>query len=117
MLREVDTLSASGDVRSGKDVRAVVVVPIYNHAASIVDVLDRIVSLGYEIIIVDDGSTDSTSEVLARWNCASSAGLASVLTHPSNRGKAAALRSGFERATTIGATHAVTIDADGQLDP
>jgi 1-acyl-sn-glycerol-3-phosphate acyltransferase len=40
-----------------------------------------------------------------------------VVTHPANRGKAAALRSGFQRAAELGFTHTITIDTDGQLDP
>jgi glycosyltransferase involved in cell wall biosynthesis len=62
------------------------------------------------VIVVDDGSTDSTSQI------ARSSG-AIVVTHPSNRGKGAALRTGFERALGLGAEACVSVDADGQHFP
>ena len=62
------------------------------------------------VIVVDDGSQDSTSTVAA------SAG-AVVLRHGKNRGKGAALRTGLEHAASLGARVAVTVDADGQHPP
>jgi glycosyltransferase involved in cell wall biosynthesis len=60
------------------------------------------------VIVIDDGSTDSTA---ARLNEEKNI---EVVTHPSNRGKAAALQTGFAQAEKLGFTHAITIDADGQ---
>jgi glycosyltransferase involved in cell wall biosynthesis len=62
------------------------------------------------VVVVDDGSTDATAER------AEHAG-ATVLRHPQNRGKGAALMSGFRWALAAGARAAVTVDADGQHPP
>jgi glycosyltransferase involved in cell wall biosynthesis len=62
------------------------------------------------VIVVDDGSTDETSEV------ARAAG-ASVIEQRPNQGKGAALRTGFRRALDEGAEAILTLDADGQHDP
>lgn len=67
------------------------------------------------MIVVNDGSTDATPALLAELQ-SDHPGL-TVLTQPQNRGKAAALRTGFTAANEAGFTHAVTIDTDGQLDP
>jgi len=91
--------------------RPVVVTPTYNNAATLADVLSQIRAIGYPLIVVNDGSTDQTAQILARLEDAV------VLTHPGNLGKAAALRTGFDAALTAGYTHAITIDTDGQHDP
>lgn len=104
-------------LRSDLGVRAVVVIPVYNHAGGVARVLSRTARLNIEIVVVDDGSTDETPRVLADWCRANPGERAVVLTHRVNRGKAAALQTGFKHAGALGATHAVTIDADGQLDP
>ena len=62
------------------------------------------------IFAVDDGSTDATAEV------ARAAGVR-VLQHERNRGKGAALLTGFEAASAAGFTHVITLDADGQHPP
>lgn len=59
------------------------------------------------VIAVDDGSGDGTAEEAARAG-------AVVLRHRANRGKGAALRTGFAHAHSLGAVAAVTVDADGQ---
>jgi len=59
------------------------------------------------IIVVDDGSEDDTAAVAARAG-------AMVYRHAQNRGKGAALRTGFNRARELGAETAVTLDADAQ---
>ncbi len=97
------------------------VLPTYNHAGSLRGVLARLAALQLPVIVIDDGSTDETAELLAtcRHEFSQDArfGSLTVLTHEHNRGKAAALHTGFAHAVAAGATHVATIDADGQLDP
>jgi glycosyltransferase involved in cell wall biosynthesis len=97
----------------------VIIVPVYNNVRTLKDILDRIDNTGIPVIVVNDGSTDNTLQVLEGWR---SAGVISqpsriVLEHHRNLGKAAALLKGFSTAKDMGYTHAVTIDSDGQLDP
>jgi uncharacterized protein (DUF2062 family)/CTP:molybdopterin cytidylyltransferase MocA len=97
--------------------RPVVVAPTYNNDATLETVLHRILALGLPVIVVDDGSMDTTSSILARYALNREEGMFQVATHPRNRGKAAALKTGFAQAARFGYTHAVTIDTDGQLEP
>jgi glycosyltransferase involved in cell wall biosynthesis len=63
------------------------------------------------VIVVDDGSTDATAQILA-----SIAGI-TVLRHPKNKGKGYALRTGFKYALNNGFKYAITMDGDGQHYP
>jgi glycosyltransferase involved in cell wall biosynthesis len=67
-------------------------------------------ALGAKVFVVDDGSTDRSGEIAA-----SHKGI-TLLKHPTNLGKGAALRTGFTAAKST-ANWAITIDADGQYDP
>ena len=96
--------------------RFAVVVPTYNNARTLPGVLEALGELACPMIVVNDGSTDGTDRLLARWHDADTSGRL-LVTHPANRGKARALQSGFACALEHGYTHAVTIDSDGQLDP
>jgi glycosyltransferase involved in cell wall biosynthesis len=89
-----------------------VVVPAYNAAAHVTEVLVEIQRIvpALRIIVVDDGSTDDT------FRTASSTGV-QVIQHPVNIGKGAALSTGFKRAVHMGMTYVVTLDADGQHNP
>jgi hypothetical protein len=89
----------------------VILTPTFNNAATLGDVLRRIAALQLPVIIINDGSTDQTADVLKQFPTVY------VLTHQVNQGKAAALRTGFEEAVRRGFTHALTIDTDGQHDP
>jgi glycosyltransferase involved in cell wall biosynthesis len=97
-------------------VRVAAVVPAYDAAASVGDVVRGLLASGpfsWEgpaVIVVDDGSSDLTSEIATREG-------ALVIRHDRNRGKGFALRTGLRRALELGATLAVTVDADGQHPP
>ena len=104
---------AAREQASREGFRPAVVVPTYNHGRPLPGVLRRVRRLGLPTFVVDDGSTDHTPRLLARWGAPGVV----VLRHGSNRGKAAALLTGFRAARAAGCTHAVTIDADGQLEP
>jgi uncharacterized protein (DUF2062 family) len=95
----------------------VAVAPTYNNARTLMDILTRIEAQDIPLIVVNDGSTDATGQLLSQWEGIPHKSLVSVVNHERNRGKAAALRSGFAAAATAGYTHALTIDTDGQLDP
>ena len=86
-----------------------IVIPAYNEAATIAEVIDGVNQLGLPIV-VNDNSSDNTGEI------AISAG-AIVVTHDVNGGYDKALDSGFHKADLIGCEFVVTMDADGQHEP
>lgn len=98
-----------------------VVVPSYNEDENLRELVPRILheldALGPEgrLLIVDDGSSDDTPEVVAQLQADSSA--IEYLPLGRNMGKAAALQRGFEYALDGGADIVVMMDADGQDDP
>lgn len=89
--------------------RPVILAPTYNNAGTLREVIERIESLGLPLMVINDGSTDATREILANRP--------GTIHHDINRGKAAALLTGFDAARAAGYTHAATIDTDGQHDP
>jgi len=95
------------------NLRLSVVIPILNEKGTIAEILDRVrkVPLAKEIILVDDGSTDGTRELLKTLEGQPDL---QILYHPHNRGKGAALRTGFSRAT---GDVVIVQDADLEYDP
>ena len=89
-----------------------VVIPVYNEVATIREILERVraVPVPKEIVVVDDGSSDGTRDVLRSL---SSPDLV-VMFHEKNRGKGAALRTGFARVT---GDIVLVQDADLEYDP
>lgn len=92
--------------------RTLVVIPSKNLEASVGGVVGAVLALGLglDVLVVDDGSIDGTSRA------ARGAG-AVVVRHDRNRGKGAALRTGFEYAIANDYEAVITMDGDGQHDP
>lgn len=88
-----------------------VVIPAYNNAGTLCDVVRRTLSYCRDVIVVNDGSTDSTASILQ-----SIEGIETV-TLKQNQGKGAALKFGLLRAGELGFAYAITLDADGQHYP
>lgn len=86
-----------------------IVIPLYNHAATLEKVVTESLNFTDILIVVDDGSSDNVSTVLERLDPA-----VHIIRHPENLGKGAAILSGANRARELNATHIITIDADDQ---
>lgn len=86
------------------------VIPLYNHAATVRQVAERCLAIHPDVLVVDDGSTDNGAAALDSLPV-------SVLRHAQNHGKGAAILTAAAEARRLGMSHIVTIDADGQHDP
>ena len=90
--------------------KTVVLIPAYNASRTIGDVVKACREVVSNVVVIDDGSGDDTAAA------AKSAG-ADVVSHPKNRGKGGALKSGFAWALEHGYEAVITLDADGQHLP
>jgi len=87
-----------------------ILIPAYNAAAQVGRVVLGARESGLKVVVIDDGSSDGSADA------AEQAG-AVVLRHAKNRGKGAALQTGFAFARACSAEAVLTMDADGQHDP
>ncbi|SMC93654.1 DUF2062 domain-containing protein [Chryseobacterium sp. YR221] len=88
-----------------------ILIPTYNNEKTLKRVIDGVLSYTGSIIIVNDGSTDSTPNILSQYP------ELTVITLPQNKGKGNALKTGFRKAKESGCHYAITIDSDGQHYP
>jgi glycosyltransferase involved in cell wall biosynthesis len=96
-----------------KDKRICVVVPTYNNANTIVDVVKRVLVITDNVIVVIDGCTDDTRERLKEIDEPA----LEIIDYEQNRGKGYALLEGGKYAIKKGYEYAITIDSDGQHFP
>jgi glycosyltransferase involved in cell wall biosynthesis len=96
--------------RSEAAAEVLVAIPAHNEDRYIGSVVLKLRTAGYQVLVVDDGSTDLTAELAA-------AAGARVVTHAANQGKAAAVRTAFAEARKAGVDALVLLDGDSQHDP
>ncbi len=89
----------------------VIIIPTYNNEKTLARVLDGVLQYTSSVVVVDDGSTDSTQHILSGYKHIH------VIRLPHNQGKGMALRKGFQFASSKGFKYAITIDSDGQHYP
>jgi len=87
-----------------------ILIPAYNAGKTLGSVLEKVRPLRMDTIVVNDGSEDETKRVALEYG-------ALLLEHPSNLGKGAALRTGFNYVLAKGYRVVITLDADGQHNP
>jgi glycosyltransferase involved in cell wall biosynthesis len=88
--------------------KACVIIPTYNNAATLGKLIEDVSAYTRHIIVVNDGSTDNTLEILQNHPAVQ------LVTYPNNVGKGWALRKAFKYAVEKGYAYAITIDSDGQ---
>ncbi len=91
--------------------RICVIIPTYNNEKTLTRVIDGVLAYTPDLIIVNDGATDSTPHLLKNYPALKQ------IHFPQNRGKGAALQAGFKAAGKAGFDYAITIDSDGQHFP
>ena len=118
--------------KQSKRVKLSIIIPVYNERTTLEEIVERVravdltvdrdgenqylrgpLRLDREIVVVDDGSTDGTREILDRWRAKQSEDML-IVYHEQNGGKGAALRTGFQHAT---GDILVIQDADLEYDP
>lgn len=87
-----------------------VVIPAYNEAATIHDVVTRALAFSPIVIVVDDGSIDDTVKMLADLPV-------TLIKNPGNQGKASSLWAGIQAARERKVKYIITLDGDGQHAP
>ena len=94
-----------------KEVNACILIPTYNNEKTLTRVLDAVLLYGNknEIFVVNDGATDSTSDILLKYN-----EKLTVLTNIVNKGKGYSIKKGVKQALKEGFDYMITMDSDGQ---
>jgi len=88
-----------------------VLIPTYNNEKTLKRVIDGVLDYTENIIVVNDGSTDSTQNILHHYP------QINVINLPENKGKGNGLKISFRKAKELGYHYAITIDSDGQHYP
>lgn len=88
-----------------------VIIPTYNNHKTLKRVVDGVFQYTSNVIVINDGSTDSTAAILSDYK------FLKQITLPKNKGKGNALKLGFIEAKKLGFEYAITIDSDGQHFP
>lgn len=88
-----------------------VLIPTYNNHATLLRVLNEVHRYTTNLIVVNDGSTDATAQILSHQKDLE------VINIPVNKGKGNALRTGFKAAGELGYDYAISMDSDGQHFP
>ena len=96
------------------EINGCVIVPTYNNEGTLKNVLERIIEVEptSTILVVNDGSTDGTSEILENFGSK-----IQIIVNETNQGKGFSLARGFRKAIELGYENAITIDSDGQHFP
>lgn len=88
--------------------KACVLIPTYNNATKLAGVINDVLQYTAQVIVVNDGSTDKTNEVLAAFPSIF------IISYQPNMGKGMALRTGIKEAARLGYEYAIAMDSDGQ---
>ena len=88
--------------------RCCIIIPTFNNDQTLEKVIAGVKNYSYDVLVINDGSTDKTNEILSRQT-----GI-TIFHQDKNRGKGLALRRGFDEARKLGYDYALTIDSDGQ---
>ena len=94
-----------------KSFKICVIIPTYNNERTLKRVIDGVLEITDDLIVINDGATDSTSTILKKYTDIAQISL------PKNKGKGNALRVGFKKAEELGYEFSITIDSDGQHYP
>ena len=85
-----------------QQLKACIVMPTYNNGGTLHDVVERVLVYCTDVIIVNDGCTDDSAEILASFS-----DRITVVNYGRNRGKGYALKQGFNKAKTLGFDYAL----------
>ncbi len=91
-----------------KQLKCCVLIPTYNNEQTLAQVVKDVEAYTDQIILVNDGSTDSTAQILEQFKHLQ------IVSYPKNQGKGFALRTGFNKAVELGYHYAITLDSDAQ---
>ncbi|WP_173497418.1 glycosyltransferase family 2 protein [Shewanella sp. ISTPL2] len=105
-------LTPPSDLVESAPIKLALVIPNYNHSAAIAQTLAELAQFNLPCYLIDDGSNDETRYLLQ--SLAQTYPWVTLLLHPYNRGKGAAVMTGLRRAYSDGFSHALQVDADGQ---
>ena len=89
-----------------------IIMPTYNNGGTLREVVERVMKQCAHIIVVNDGCTDNSADILASFG-----DRITVVDYGGNQGKGYALKQGFRKAKQMGFDYAITIDSDGQHFP
>ncbi len=94
--------------------QTLIAIPVFNEERYVRRVLDRVLARGHDILVIDDGSTDRTPEILDGMG---DDARVRVIRHPTNLGYGRSLRDAFDAAETGGYDWVITMDCDEQHEP